>query len=294
MNTFEATDQLRFRSPLVSNGFTLDTGKTRLGKLEPVPETERPDRAALQKRLNDRGYLFFKRFFDPAKINRFRQYYFQSLAGSGLLAPGSAPVEGVAGDGPVNQPLAHDILFKEIVQGREYEALCASPELVEFFEWYFSSPVFLHKRKIIRHVRPGGNQATGAHYDLVYLREGTDKVLTAWIPLGDCRVEDGALVYLEGSSKIIQKEDRVAVKKIQAEWLTKDLPTLAQKFDRRWLVADYEAGDLVIHNAYMVHASVDNTSPSGRMRLSTDIRYQAASAPIDVRWQNHWHDRDGL
>jgi hypothetical protein len=30
------------------------------------------------------------------------------------------------------------------------------------------------------------------------------------------------------------------------------------------------------------------------MRLSTDIRYQRASEPIDWRWQEHWHDADGL
>lgn len=41
----------------------------------------------------------------------------------------------------------------------------------------------------------------------------------------------------------------------------------------RWLIADYKAGDMVIHTPYMVHASLDNVSPDGTMRLSTDIRY---------------------
>jgi ectoine hydroxylase-related dioxygenase (phytanoyl-CoA dioxygenase family) len=266
----------------------------RLGRLKPVPEAERRDRAALRGQLDEQGYLYLKQFFDAAKINRFREYYFKMLVETGLLDPESPPVEGRAGRGPVDQIKAHDIIFNDIVRGKEYEALCTSPELVEFFEWFFGGQVFLHKRKIIRHIKPGGGQATGAHYDLVYLREGTDQVLTAWIPLGDCRVKDGALIYLEGSHKIIREMDKQAVRKIQAEWLTRDLPALAEKFDCRWLAADYQAGDLVIHNAYMVHASVDNTNQAGRMRLSTDIRYQLAGAPIDARWQNHWHDRDGL
>lgn len=294
MDTLVEKEKLHFDAPLVSNGFTLDMQPARLGRLQPVPEAVRPDREALQAHLNANGYLYFKKFFDPAKINLFREYYFKMMASSGLLAPGSAPVEGLTGGGPVDQLLAHDILFKEIVRGPEYEALCTSPELVEFFEWFFEGEVYLHKRKIIRHVIPGASKSTGAHYDLVYLREGTDRVLTAWIPLGDCLVQDGALIYLEGSHKTIREMDNQAVRKIQAEWLTKDLPALAEQFDSRWLVADYEAGDLVIHNAYMVHASVENANQAGRMRLSTDIRYQLAEAPIDARWQNHWYPQDGL
>jgi hypothetical protein len=76
--------------------------------------------------------------------------------------------------------------------------------------------------------------------------------------------------------------------------ITADLPGLAERYDSRWLVADYEAGDVVVHSAYTVHASLDNVDPDGVVRLSTDIRYQRADDDIDGRWQNHWHDRDGL
>lgn len=62
---------------------------------------------------------------------------------------------------------------------------------------------------------------------------------------------------------------------------------------RRWLLADYIAGDTVVHSAYMVHAALDNTDLDGAIRLSADIRYQRASVPTDWRWQNDWHDRDG-
>lgn len=62
----------------------------------------------------------------------------------------------------------------------------------------------------------------------------------------------------------------------------------------RWLVADYGAGDMVVHSPYMVHASTMNTDPQGRMRLSTDIRYQRVDEAIDERWQQHWRPDDGL
>jgi hypothetical protein len=76
--------------------------------------------------------------------------------------------------------------------------------------------------------------------------------------------------------------------------ITADLPALADEYDARWLVADYAAGDVVIHTAHTVHAALDNVDPDGTTRLSTDIRYQLSSAPVDARWQSHWHERDGL
>ena len=51
---------------------------------------------------------------------------------------------------------------------------------------------------------------------------------------------------------------------------------------------------MVVHSAHIIHAGTDNKDPDGVMRLSTDIRYQRSSEPIDWRWQEHWHDQDGL
>ncbi len=77
-------------------------------------------------------------------------------------------------------------------------------------------------------------------------------------------------------------------------WLTKNLPQLAERFITRWLIADYEAGDMVIHSAYMIHAATTNQNPHGRIRPSTDIRYQRLRDEIDLRWQNHWSFDDML
>ncbi len=62
----------------------------------------------------------------------------------------------------------------------------------------------------------------------------------------------------------------------------------------RWLVADHEAGDMVIHSADMIHAATTNQNPHGRMRLSTDLPYQRRRDEIDRRWQNYWAFDDML
>jgi hypothetical protein len=71
-------------------------------------------------------------------------------------------------------------------------------------------------------------------------------------------------------------------------WLTKNLPQLTERFNTRRLDADYEAGDMMIHSAHMIHAAATSQNPHDRMRLSTDIRYQRRRDEIDRRWQNHW------
>lgn len=279
--------------PLRSNRVPLALSAARLGWLAPVPDSDRNDLAALRGRYAHDGYLYFKQLIDPARVHAFRQYYFDTLASSGLIKDGTAPFDGIAGLAP-DLGLVRRTLFEEIVPSLHYEALCRSPELVRFFEWFLGGEVHLHKRKIIRHQRPDDQWTTPAHYDLVYLRGGTDRLCSAWIPLGDVPLEQGGLTYLEGSHIWCERFDRAATKKMVADSITFDLPALADQHEARWLVANYEAGDVVVHSPYIVHASLDDTDAEGRMRLSTDIRYQRAQDPIDVRWQHHWRDDDGL
>ncbi|AZI56841.1 phytanoyl-CoA dioxygenase [Nakamurella antarctica] len=281
---------------ITSNGYTLDEAPARLGALQPVPDSERGDKDALWSRMRRDGYLYLKNQIDPELVRAFREYYFTKMAETGLVERGSDMREAVGTQVAIDRALLRSILFGDIVPGSEYESLTSHPSIKGWFEWFLGDDVHLHKRKIIRHTRPGEagiGTATQAHYDLVYLRGGTDKVLAMWIPLGDCPVDMGGLTYLEGSHHPVMADERNGVLRA-AEWITADLPKLAEKYDSRWLVADYEAGDVVVHSSHIIHAGTDNVDSQDRLRLSTDIRYQRASEPIDWRWQEHWHDQDGL
>ena len=89
-----------------------------------------------------------------------------------------------------------------LVRSTAYEGFCAQPRLARFMDEFLGGLSYLHKRKIMRFTLPGTPTATPAHYDLVYLRGGTSRVVTAWIPIGDIPVEMGGLTYLEGSHRI--------------------------------------------------------------------------------------------
>ena len=77
-------------------------------------------------------------------------------------------------------------------------------------------------------------------------------------------------------------------------WITDNLPELADQANAHWLIADYEAGDVMLHTPFMIHAATANESPDRRIRLSTDIRYQNVRDEIDARWGNHWSLDDML
>lgn len=281
---------------LTSNGYTLDTSPARFGALCPVPLEERVDREALWQRLRRDGYLYLPGFLDPATVLDFRAYYFESLTDVGLLDPQEPPAEGRDAGGQVDAAALREALFTVIVPGNEYGDFCSQSAIKGWFEWLYGADTFLHQRKIIRHIRPGESgigTATQAHYDLVYLREGTDRLLSLWIPLGDVPLELGPLIYLEGSH-LTSAADELSGNRRAASSVTADLPALAEEHDTRWLATEFAAGDVMVHSPYIVHASLDNVDPSRHLRLSTDIRYQRAGDPIDWRWQRHWSLDDGL
>jgi ectoine hydroxylase-related dioxygenase (phytanoyl-CoA dioxygenase family) len=286
---------------LRANGRTLDPAPNRLGRLAATP-SDRP-MGELHEQFRAQGYLWLKRFLDPDVVRAYRAHVLGYLAAAGVIRPGTDPAIGIGGE-PLDRPEA-DRRLMTLVRSARYEAFCMRPELIAFMDSFLGGLSYLHRRKIMRYTLAGSGTVTPAHYDLVYLRGGTTRIVTAWIPIGDTPAEMGGLVYLEGSHQIgvdmerdfsaraagLSPEERVSAYNAhmtEGGWVSKDLPDMAERFDTRWLAADYEAGDVVLHSPYMIHASTTNEDGQRRVRLSTDIRYQNVEDEIDARWSNHW------
>ena len=302
-----ASWQQRLSQPLNSNGYTLSMNPQRLGALQVTDSSA--SLATMRRQLHDQGYLWLRGFFDRKEVLDFRHHFFSAFADTGLLAAGTDPVDGIY-SGDEDKALCQKRLM-ELVRSAAYESFCLQPKLWRFYDALFEAPSYLHKRKIVRYTTPASSQSTAAHYDLVYLRGGTDRVYSSWIPLGDIPVEMGGLLYLEHSDQLgrqleaeftarnasLSPEERISAfnkNMTSGGWVSKDLPAMAEKFNSRWLAADYYAGDMVVHSAYMIHAASSNQSSEGKMRLSTDIRYQNLRDEIDARWSDHWTLEDML
>jgi ectoine hydroxylase-related dioxygenase (phytanoyl-CoA dioxygenase family) len=286
----------------------LDTGSSRFGQLQ-ASDPQEP-LTQLRAKFAANGYLHLKGLLDPDRVNSFRGWVFENLNVGGLLQPGTDPVLGLANRDGFDKAMA-DRRLMSIVRSAKYENFCSQPALANFIDVFIGGLSYLHRRKLIRFTSPDTNVATPAHYDLVYLRGGTSNIVTAWIPIGDISVVDGGLVYLKNSHALgvqMEKDFRLKSADLSPEeqinaynthmteggWVSNNLPDMANKFDTQWLAADYQAGDVVLHSPFMIHASTNNANPDGRFRLSTDIRFQNVDDEIDARWSNHWSLDDML
>lgn len=302
------TDTRALNFQLSSNGYDMKMSPADLGWLTPTDPHQPIVR--LRELYQAQGYLWLKGILPRDAVLDLRRRYFQSFQGTGLVRPDSDPLEGFYAGGGEDRGAVNRALMS-FVRSAAYESFCLMESIWRFYDEFFEGPSYLHKRKIVRHSRPQDKNCTGAHYDLVYLRGGTDRVCTSWIPLGDTPVELGGLAYLEGTDSWGRKMEEEFQQKFQdltpeervtaynrhmdrSGWLTRNLAELSEKTGARWLVADYEAGDMVVHSPYIIHASTVDVDPQGRMRLSTDIRYQRVQDEIDVRWANHWSLDDML
>jgi phytanoyl-CoA hydroxylase len=135
------------------------------------------------------------------------------------------------------------------------------------------------------------------------------------ITIGDIKPSEGGLMYFEQSSGIGQEteaeftrrnanlppEERLNAFNVNmangGKFITGDAFRYQRERapGRRWLIANYEAGDVVFHNPWLVHCASMNMSEAGSIRLSADVRYVEEGSDFDHRWnQAYWHPEDGL
>ena len=293
---------------LVADGRALSRAPDRLGSLNATDPGI--GMTAIRQLYEEQGYVWLKGLLGRSDVIDLRGWVFSHLASTGLTVPGSDPALGLAAPDGFDREQG-DRRLMALVRSAAFEGFCVQPRLARVMDEFLGGLSYLHKRKILRFTRPGTATVTPAHYDLVYLRGGSSRVVTAWIPIGDTPAGMGGLAYLEGSHAAgaamearfqkdgadLPPEERISAYNrhmTEGGWVSKDLPALADRLRARWLVADYQAGDVVLHSPFMIHASTTNQDAGGRIRLSTDIRFQNVDDEIDARWGNHWSLDDML
>ncbi|KAI0018040.1 hypothetical protein F4780DRAFT_752984 [Xylariomycetidae sp. FL0641] len=308
------------------------------GPLEPDQigrlRSSRPDEPLeeLRQRFQDDGYLFLKGILPREDVLKARERYFQLLAPSGVLAPGSAAVDGIfdtskdkldfpgigAGSTDANgRPrggLFVDLALRAHTEGWYKDEFCAQPALLAFVAAFtgWGDDTLPLRRTLLRNNTPG-NAAIGVHYDQIFLRHGEATSVTAWVPMGDVALAGGGLVYLERGHRLGEDLERGFRARAQAAGLTSDEArdafnrnmrsgglladgpgAFARQHAKRWLVTDYEAGDVVLHSPYAIHASTINRDPRNVIRLGTDLRFVNSARPYDTRWTNDYSFGDGV
>ena len=257
------------------------------------------------------------------KLNA-RYSYFRFMEPTGIIKPGSNLRDGIF-DSKLD-PMAHQGIGGTLSEdSNEVDILVAAHTTPEYlaFSQHPALKAFVRKlmgwsedvecvRTLVRHNLPH-SASTAIHYDKIFLRASESYFLTAWVPIGDCAADGGGLLYLEDSStlgldiekdfsaraQVLPPEERISAYNAHMTStgaISQDAATFGREEGggRRWLTADYEAGDVVFHNPYIIHASGKNEDSLGRIRLSTDLRFYEKGVPIDERWMNTWKPGDGL
>ncbi|MEX0886705.1 MAG: phytanoyl-CoA dioxygenase family protein [Phycisphaeraceae bacterium] len=239
---------------------------------------------ALCHRLLDDGYLLLRGLIRRERVIRAREIILEHVAEREALAPGTPVLDGVM---PAGARAVAMMGRKGIAHHPDVLAALEAPELVAFWEAYFGEPALTFDYKWLRAV--GREQFTGAHMDVVYMGQGSPRLHTTWIPLGDIPVEQGTLAIVPGShrapgyARLRQTYGRSDVDRDNTPgWFTDDPLEITETFGGQWHTADVAMGDVIVFGMHTVHASTTNTTD--RYRLSCDVRFQPAADPVDPRW----------
>jgi hypothetical protein len=280
---------------LVSNGLPLPASPDYIAPLNAAPLRALEDGSAA-KQLAAHGYVYLRGLLPRELVLAMRERYFARFPAS-FLKDGDRRRAAFSGQEPQGLP-AHGTPGHpayEFVREREFTDFAEHPLLRGAAAAVLGGAVERLRRTPVRHFVPGRPASSRAHIDGTYVEAAASDLVTLWVPLGDCPVESGGLVYLEDSHLEEGISERVRDlapydRPDDRRPLTHDLKWMSEHTQRRWLVTDYAAGDVVIHSPLIVHASLDCRSEE--MRLSTDIRYLRQGSHYDPRWRGDWAAND--
>jgi Phytanoyl-CoA dioxygenase (PhyH) len=279
-----------------SNGVTIPVADTFAPMRDSTALLDSPE--LLRERFREDGYLLLRGVVERDNALRLRAAYFERFDSS-MFAAGTSPADGIfSGTEPYDLPdygtPGHPAYA--FVRTEQFDAFTRAPALRELASVLLDTPAELTPRRILRHFHRGSGKASRAHVDYDYMNQGTDHLVTMWIPLGDCPIESGGLIYLQGSHRVAaQQLDElrpITDRPHDHRPISHDLGLTARTLGARWLWTDYAAGDVVVHSPHLVHASLDNVSDV--MRLSADLRFHPIDEPADARWNQAWAADDGF
>ncbi len=252
----------------------------------------------MRKQFFADGYLYLPGFLDKQDVFDVREEYFK-MFDPVILRQGTTPRQGMFSGKFQFSPYRHGLPghpASQFVTSPVFDKFTRAEKLQQLAQDLMQEEVSLLQRRPIRHFYDNTGVASCAHADFTYLNQGTQKVLSIWIPLGDVPLEGGGLVYLKGTNDADSDALRIKLNKFKRpdkdeRPITADLKALSDTTGTPWMYTDYKAGDVILHTPFIIHASLDCNHEL--MRLSTDIRFASVKEDHDPRWADNWRGDDG-
>eukprot|EP01006_Ploeotia_vitrea_P023413 TRINITY_DN55876_c0_g1_i1.p1 TRINITY_DN55876_c0_g1~~TRINITY_DN55876_c0_g1_i1.p1 ORF type:complete len:329 (+),score=146.56 TRINITY_DN55876_c0_g1_i1:16-1002(+) len=232
--------------------------------------------AALRKRLDEDGYVLLRGVLDRESVLAARHVVAASLHEDWGITHVEDGVKGKEVDDAVIAEGKEGVLltgYTAITHHEDVLAVLEGEQLATLFERHVfggrRAATFNNKWVRVK----GKDEFTDEHTDFYRFSGNAEGMYTCWCPLGDYAPTHGTLVVCEGSHKLdgYTADDYSMEEKAE-------LPPGFDKFVERpttvWRSATFAAGDIVIFDIRLVHASTLNTTD--RFRISMDTRWQPA------------------
>ncbi len=242
-----------------------------VGELQPmfVANELLDKRDELQARLQADGYLLFRGIIPAPVITDIREQITQILAEIGWIEGGVNRMVAKAIGVPQREgDPGYFVALDRILKLEALHSLAHEGGLMAVMQGVLGTTAFPHPLSICRLVFPNNPEITTPPHQDYPNNQGTEQLIAAWIPLGDCPREMGSLAILKGSHKLglLPLQFHVGAGNRRAV-----LPNEASKLE--WVAHDFRAGDVLLFLSLTVHSALANEH-SQNMRLSVDFRYQ--------------------
>jgi hypothetical protein len=280
------------QTTLTSNGRVIDEHPTKFGRLRESSEHV-ADGAALRERLSADGYVFLRDVLDKQLLLQVQEVIADELHRLDAIDPYG---DRSAHLFPARPGLS---LYKvaDNISQEERHALTRQPALHAIFHAIFGEEAKSLDYSWPRIAGPGRSEQP--HCDWVFMRRGTPRLYTAWIPLMDLPLSHGPLMVLENSHHdnphtrryLCMDADRLGYFDaarfkhgafVHGGCYSRRPDRVCKEFGTRWLSTDYRLGDVIIFSTRALHATLDNRSKG--FRISIDARFQPAGDATDPRF----------
>ena len=247
----------------------------------------RPAAGDLAAGLKRDGYLLLRGVHDAEAVMAARHEVLDRLAAVGEIA---APARDGIATGQSRRAELHPDLgafWKSVSEGPALRRVIHGPRITAAMAGLFGEAAAHFSFAWLRAMLPG--RASPPHVDHPYMNRGSDRLVTCWTPLGPVALDEGPLYIVENSHRwpdLRAEYEGLDVDRDPSRpgHIRENPVDLAQARGVRLLTTAFAPGDCLVFGMFTAHASFDNGSTAGRVRISCDTRFQPAADHMDPRF----------
>ncbi len=245
------------------------------------------DAAELHSRIKADGYIYLRQFFAQTDVMAARRDILTRLQEVNEIA--EPAIDGIFTGNSSRREMHPDAykFWRSVSETWTLRRLSHGRRLHTIMDHLLGEESRVQDYLFLRPAGPGKH--TNIHCDAPFFTRTTENVATAWVTLGNIPTRMGPLFIVENSHLYADVTDRFrgfdySEENSDQASMSESPLELIKKRNCRLLTTDFTAGDVVIFGMYLLHGALDNVSTSNEVRLTCDVRYQAASAKLDPRY----------